>query len=179
MVGAEAKWRGLSLACGAVAAIATVGACSNVGGAPGWRLATAADVAKLARDQTIPASEVPVDQKLAVSADFDGDGREDKAALMLNDGKGLRALFVFPGAGGAPIQLTAGEASNDLWNQGLGLVEPGVYATACGKGMGDAAAPCRPKLTLRNSAVELFTYEAGGVAFFWNGRAFEREWLTD
>lgn len=159
---------GLALAAGESALAAPPG--------PGWRAATHADMDRLAGDT--PASSRPPGQKLRITADFDGDGRKDTAAIYLNEAKGAFGVFVMRGAGGPAIELHRGKLGY-VWNTDLDVVPPDRYETACGRGHGDDTAPCRPVIVTRWPAIAFFYYEASSQIFFWNGRRFDGEWITD
>lgn len=71
----------------------------------GWVFRTAADMRPGPDGDQAWREALDHYQRLAVKADFDGDGREDQAAILLDERFERFAVFAFP-AGGEPIQLT-------------------------------------------------------------------------
>jgi hypothetical protein len=59
-------------------------------------------------------------QRLAVSADFDGDGREDQAAILLDETFETFAVFTFP-AGGEAVRLTPAQPVAGLPGRALAV----------------------------------------------------------
>lgn len=112
------------------------------------------------------------------SADFDGDGREDKAAILLNDRSGRFDVFARRASVGRYVVLTRGDRISSLWNYTLDLVEPGVPEPACAR-CADGAGACRKTVENRWPAVGLIAVEASMSMTYWNGRRFETEFLTD
>lgn len=74
----------------------------------GWVFRTTADLMPVYRD--MPAWRKALDHydRLAIRADFDGDGREDQAAILLDEAYERFAVFAFP-AVGEPVQLTSAQ----------------------------------------------------------------------
>jgi hypothetical protein len=119
------------------------------------------------------------DRFLVVRADFDGDGKEDEARLLVSSDGTKHGLFVFL-ASGAPIRLFEGDARM-LKAMGIHMLEPGTHETACGKGYWDCE-PGEPKaLELRNPGLVYFKEESAASVFFWSPttRDFQRIWLSD
>ena len=110
---------------------------------------------------------------LQVSGDFDRDGLADRAHLR--EAGGRHELVVERGAGGTAVV----QAVDPLYFY-LGVLEPGSYATACGKGIGDADAPC-PELsvTLESPTLEFGKEEASQAVAIWDGQRFRVVWLSD
>lgn len=144
----------------------------------GWRPARADDVERVARRMHMPASDRYPGQKLRVSADFDGDGRADRAEVLVNSAGSRLAVVIYRGAGGAS-QKVAEDTIDKLADVGLEIEPPGVYPTACGRGGGPDGGPCRPQIKTTRPAVSLTYFEASTQIFFWNGKRFDSEFLSD
>lgn len=156
-----------------------VSACSAGGSPAGWRPATKADVWWQIISQKIDrSSRPPADARQTLVADFDGDGREDRASLMVNSAKREVALWVFR-QGAPPAQLGEAMPVSDLVNLGLYPHKPGVVASACAKGYGADDAPCRPQVVSRWPGISLVYFEASSTAYWWDGKTFETEALSD
>ena len=76
------------------------------------------------------------DLYLIAKADFDGDGKEDVARLVVNDKENKIGLFVTLSSrkGAQPLLLETLDDRNTIEVMGIGVVKPGTYKTACGKG---------------------------------------------
>lgn len=144
----------------------------------GWRAATSADVDAVAARLQLTATERFPGQQLSAIGDFDGKGRSDRAAVLVDE-KGARlGVFVFRGAGGA-AQRIEDEPIDGLVNIGLNTAPAGKFATVCGRGHGPAVAPCRPSITAKQVVVDVTHYEASQEIVFRTGRRFERAFLSD
>jgi len=132
----------------------------------GWRKPTLAEVAGDWRKKSSA-------RFLVVKADFDGDGRQDIAELLVDlPGKHFR-LFVKRAAASDWQPLDNGQGDvKDLANIGIDGVKPGKYKTACGKGYGDyACSHGEPELLeLSSPAVDFFYSESSDFIFYWNAR---------
>ncbi len=111
---------------------------------------------------------------LVVRADFDGDGKQDIAELLVDlTGKHF-GLFVRLAAARDWQPLDSGQGDvKDLANIGIDRVKPGKYKTACGKGYGDyACSHGEPELLeLSNPAIDFFYSESSDFIFYWNSSA--------
>ena len=116
----------------------------------GWVFRTTGDLKPVYRDMPGWRNALDHYDRLAVSADFDGERREDQAAILLDKRFERFAVFAFP-AGRAPIQLTPAQPVAALPGRSLAVE--------------DADKDVRPVLILMQGdrAVERFG---------WNGTAF-------
>ncbi|MDE0539450.1 MAG: hypothetical protein OXH94_12075 [Rhodospirillales bacterium] len=111
---------------------------------------------------------------LIVTADFDGNGKPDRAFFVTNDDK--TSLFICLHG-----QARAFEAArvHSIASVGIRLADPGVYDSACAKGIGP---DCRPgeklRLEVDGPAIHLFHYESSASIIYWEGDRFERFWLS-
>jgi hypothetical protein len=120
---------------------------------------------------------------LLVKADFDGDGEEDVARLLINHKDGKIGLFVTMGYRKKTIPLLLetieGKAMIEVF--GIEVVKPGTYITACGKGIWKCKKGEPEELHLRNPGIDFFKYESASSYFIWNARKkrFDRIWIDD
>jgi len=141
----------------------------------GWRVPRAEEIS-LPNDTWRNSSR---EKYLVVMGDFDGDGREDQARLLVSADGAKYALFVFLGSG-ASLRLDYQDA-NSLKTMGIDRVSPGTHKTACGKGYGDCKTGEPESLQLRNPGILYFQSESAASVYFWSvpDRAFRRVWLSD
>lgn len=142
----------------------------------GWREPTAVEVNQA--QQEARKSGGPAKLRFKVSADVDGDGRPDMAVILLNERTGVFAPFIKRASVGRLEKLADGGPIATLWNHTLDILPPGVHQTACGRGH-DSAGPCRAQVRNRWPAIGLSAHEASYEIFFWDGRRFDSESLTD
>ena len=116
---------------------------------------------------------------LVVRGDFDGDGKEDQARLLVNSDGTKHALFVFLGSG-ASVQLIEQDAET-LKAMGIDKLEPGTYTTACGKGYWSCEPGEPESVRPSNPSILYFKAESAESAYIWSvaDRAFQRVWLSD
>jgi hypothetical protein len=162
---------------GAFAAALLLGAAASSGPPAGWRQPTADEAADFARNSRESGNPAP--QVLPVGADFDGDGQDDRAEILLSSKGGRFQLFVVRARNGRYEALGEPGDVTSLQNVTLSVVPPGRHETHCGRGGGDANAPCHRVIRNRWPAIDLAHQEASDQVFWWDGRKFDREWLTD
>jgi hypothetical protein len=119
---------------------------------------------------------------LKVTADFDGDGIEDTATILINDKENKMGLFAaLSSQPGKRIKLV--EFDSKSWSEvmGIAVAEPGTYKTACGKGFWDCKADESAVLKLHRPAINLFKIESANSFFIWNPKTknFNRIWISD
>lgn len=113
---------------------------------------------------------------LSASADFDGDGHTDRAALARN-GDGETALVVWLGD---TAQVLTPLGAGEVARMGVALQLPETLKTACGKGYGGGCGPNDPEtIKLDHPAIELFTFESAASVYYWDGDGFQRAWISD
>lgn len=96
---------------------------------------------------------------------------------MVSDNGRRYGLFV--SRAGRPAENLADGDVSDLPNLMLGLSKPGTYKTACAKGYGDNTEPCRRQVKARWTAIGFGSYESSEQIFFWDGKRFDSEFLSD
>lgn len=154
-------------------AVALLSACSPA--IDGWRPLTAGETAALDRQSLAQNPWLKTPPRREAVADFDGDGRQDRALVRIKGDD--YAIFVI-GAEGQARQLGEPRPRGELANIELGLLRSGVHSTFCGRH--EPAAPgCRPSVTLSAPGVGVTTFEAAQVVYFWYGSTFDVEALSD
>ena len=143
---------------------------------PGWRLPTSQELAT-----EVDWEEAP-DHAQSISADFDGDKKDDLAQLLLNDAKNEMALFVMLSSRKfKPLLLDELADKRTIHVMGIGVTDPGEYKTACGKGYWKCEKNEPEFLRLKYSAIDYFKSESANSLFVWNQNLlrFDRIWMSD
>ena len=107
-----------------------------------------------------------------ISADFNGDGSPDHAFILLSSvGYGVRlAALVSRGAEFRPLKLLEFEAGN-IYSQHryiVGVVPPGPYKTAAGKGYFEVDEENPAELVLSNPAIDFIYTESANSYLYWD-----------
>jgi hypothetical protein len=145
---------------------------------PGWRAAEKSDYS--AENLSVIKNRVPNH----VRADFNGDGINDDAWILINEAENKYGLFIFlskKGGGYESASLAEYRKETEKLYMGISLMKPGKYKTACGKGYAGCG-PNDPKvIILRNPGIDFFAFESGNSVFYWNPnkKEFIRIWLSD
>ncbi|HSA33092.1 MAG TPA: FG-GAP repeat protein [bacterium] len=140
----------------------------------GYREATPKDYVH--EEGNFPKGNPPI----KVTADFNGDGKQDIAVILIkSDGNGW-ALFVL--LANQKTMLKLDEVTEKAPpHMGIDLVKPGTIKTACAKGYWECKPdePLELKLTL--PAINYFMFESANSLFFWDKKsgAFKRVWISD
>ena len=119
-----------------------------------------------------------------VRADFNGDRIPDDAWILLRStevGWSVWARLSRKGAPAKMIQLVEWQRDAGAQYQGIALVTPGRYETACGKGYWECK-PGEPKvLKLIRPSIEFFKFESASSIFFWDPKMskFHQVWTSD
>jgi len=116
--------------------------------------------------------EIP--EPFHVHADFNGDGLDDDAWILISTKDSSWGLFVFLSRQGKTPEVmklmgsTLVEPDERLQGYGIKLVPPGKFVTACGKGHWECG-PGEPKtLELTNPAINFFHYESFEWYYYWS-----------
>lgn len=156
--------------------LALLAACSSGSGVPeGYRNPTDADYAAVEGDPNVPFA--PYEAR----ADFDGDHQEDEAWLLMRRAGPGWGLFMVLGRDPSHPRALVEDAGGGAASMYLQAVPPGLYPTACGKGMGTCSPEEPHLLTLRLPGVALHSRE-GAASFFWwdvDTATFQRTWMSD
>lgn len=120
---------------------------------------------------------------LSIKADFNWDGIDDEAILLIRQkGKGI-ALFTFISEGAQFKTYILDELEDAGWLDvmGINVVEKGIYKTACGKEYFECK-PGEPEdLVLKYPCIDYFKVESANSYFYWdqNKYKFNRIWISD
>lgn len=113
------------------------------------------------------------------SGDFNGDGKEDYAFILVANADGSRALYAFLSADEAyeAVRMTDGFGEH----MGLATRGPGTYATAAARGLGIESPDNALSFEAANHSVDFFQFEGGASSFVWNDgtQSFDRYWTSD
>jgi hypothetical protein len=120
---------------------------------------------------------------LLVKADFDGDGKEDIARLVINDKENKMGLLVTLSASDNPEPLLLETINDKRWIEviGITIAKPGTYGTACGKGYYDCGKGEPEHIRLDRPGIDFFKYESANMYFLWNigKKKFDRIYMSD
>lgn len=118
-----------------------------------------------------------------VKADFDGDGKQDVARLLINDRENKMGLFVKLSSRPDDKELKLEEFDDKSWIEimGISVVKPGKYKTACGKGYFECKKGEPEILRLKNPAMDFFKFGSANFYFLGDAKAesFQRIWISD
>jgi len=108
------------------------------------------------------------------SGDYNGDGLEDEARILISTTKrGLIGIFAFMKGKNTAVNMVRITTIPDahLQNHFIGTVNPGEKIdTACGKGYWDCG-PAEPKsITLRREAISFGLFESWASVAYWDSR---------
>ena len=139
----------------------------------GWRLPEAKDAVG---DWKPSGKESP----FVAKGDFNGDGVEDEAWILLKTGSEMGGLYVFfkSAKGGATPQLLA--KVDHPRSMGVSAVPPGEYETWCGKS-GQCQDGEAKIVSSKIPALSFFQFESASSIFIWNptDKKFDRFWTSD
>jgi hypothetical protein len=144
----------------------------------GWRYPEESDYAE---DWKEFRSQRPV--PFHVRGDFNGDGFTDDAWILLRVSGAGWGVFVFLSDNGTerkPITLFEDDRGT-AQSHGIGLVPPGRYATACGKGYFDCSSGEPENIELKLPSIDFFKYESANEYWFWDvdTRSFKTVAISD
>jgi len=126
----------------------------------GWRRPTAVEAKGVWRNKS-PA------RFLIVKGDFDGDGHDDLAELLVSDSGREFALFVRLSSQRDAWQSIHG-GRGPVADFGIRLVRPGKRDTLCADDPSGCAPDTAKVLDLANSAIEFFTYREASSIFYYD-----------
>ena len=126
-----------------------------------WAAPTTADLGDI--DQGFRA-ESP-ERYLIAHGDFNGDGEQDRAAIVVRRASGEAAVLLYlAGRDQAPLVLNAFPSAN-ISQLGIRTLKPGTHQPACARRGG---ADCDPatRITIPNDGISLFISE-GSATYYW------------
>lgn len=109
---------------------------------------------------------------LTARADFNGDGVEETARLLINDKENKVGLFVTleSDKNRPPLLLESIDDKKVIKKIAIRIAPADRYKTACGKGY----RPCKTdeplEIQINYAAIDLFQHESGNSFFIWNGK---------
>jgi len=121
---------------------------------------------------------------LVVHGDFNGDGLQDTALLLVRaDGSGF-APFVALGRKDGKTGFVQRETTNQMYyleTEGLKLAQPGTYRTACGKGYADCGPGEKDSVIISFDAIEFFKEGGPSRLIYWDAKrkSFAEVWTSD
>jgi hypothetical protein len=148
---------------------------ANAGLPAGWRQPLPAEISTPAD----PWRDRDSEAFLRAEGDFDGDGRSDRAELLVSSDGRHFALFVLLGTG-RQLRLLR-EKISVLPAFGVAKVVPSTFPTACGKGYWECKKGEPSHLSLSRDAIMFFKRESAASVFVWSAsrKAFRRIWVSD
>ena len=141
---------------------------------PGWDRPTDAQL----QGPDFKARQARPGKALAVQADFNGDGKQDSAELLIKRGSQTFALFAFISGQEEPIQIVTSKLEF-LERMGVEVSPPGRYATACSRGLDRADPKCErgaKTIDTKRPSISYFMFEGAADNLYWNGSRFEQVW---
>jgi beta-lactamase regulating signal transducer with metallopeptidase domain/ankyrin repeat protein len=145
----------------------------------GWRAPTQAELDKL------PARKDSPTRYVQATADLDGDGKQDQAALLIASDESKEALFVKLSSRNPDAWTFAAQKvrrpQGGIALSGISIHEPGRIPRMCDKGYGRPCDPAEPKLVLQHQGIDYFDFEgAASVVYYDNvNQQFRQAWYTD
>jgi hypothetical protein len=116
---------------------------------------------------------------LVVRGDFDGDGRDDVAELLVSDSGKSFGLFVWLSSQRRWQSIHGADAS--LGNLGISLVLPKKFDTLCADDPSMCAPSAPATVDLKNKAIEFFAWGEANSIFYWDpsAQAFRNSPMSD
>ena len=103
---------------------------------------------------------------LVVRGDFDGDGRDDVAELLVSDSGKSFGLFVWLSSQRRWQSIHGADAS--LGDLGISLVLPKKFDTLCADDPSMCAPSAPATVDLKNEAIRFFAWGATSSIFYWD-----------
>jgi hypothetical protein len=144
---------------------------------PGWVRPTDAEL----QGPDFKARASKPGKALAVQADFNGDGKQDSAELLIKRGSQTFALFAFLSGAPEPIQIVTSKLEF-LERMGIEIAPPGRYVTACSRGLDSADPKCErgaKTIDTKRPSISYFMFAGLADNLYWNGSKFDQVWKEE
>lgn len=143
----------------------------------GWRMPGASEIGNDWRDNA-------PDGFLIARGDFNGDGIEDEARLLLSKKGNKMGLFAFLSQEAKSFRIILLDEKDDaeyIEVFGVTTVSPGLYKTACGKGYWECNEAETPEIFIKYDAIDYFKIESANCYFYWDSqtKSFKIIWISD
>ena len=123
------------------------------------------------------------DHYLVARADFDGDGVQDEARLLINDKENKTGLFVYLSSRANEPPLLVETMDDKKWIEvtGISVAKAGTYKTTCGRGYWYCEKGRLWVFTLKRPAIDLFRADSANLFLIWDDKSskFGRIWVRD
>jgi hypothetical protein len=152
---------------------------NHLGPPPGWHGPTQDELS------AEPLRKNVSNQYVEAKADFDGDGKEDHAALFTADDGKSEAVFVKLSSSKSNEWTMAASVVHPQpymgVRMGIAVAKPGTMKTACGKGYIACKAGEPAEIRLQQAGIDFFQFESANSVLTWNNttRQFQRTWISD
>jgi len=109
---------------------------------------------------------------LTAKADFDGDGENDMASILVNDKEDKIGLFVTLTSqkNASPILLESISDKQIIKKVGIQVALPDTYKTACGKGNSACKSDEPAEIQIDHPAINVFQPESANSFFAWDSK---------
>lgn len=156
------------LIAGAAAAGAlNVAACSAPAAVvEGWREPTSEELRNLAAERNAQSPDQPP-PITSVGGDFNGDGKRDRVALLIDEGGHRFAPYMFDGAGAPPLRLDRGDARGRMYRYSLGALPANLMYASCVESAADPR-ECEKDKGVRGKILFFYEVNRGGQMFVWD-----------
>jgi hypothetical protein len=143
----------------------------------GWRMPTSSELESGWRNRDPTKYAI-------VKGDFNGDGIDDQAMLLVSTRQQGFALFAFLSQERQKFKTYKLDSNRDLsflQVTGITKVSPGTYRSACGKGYWACKAGEPSEVSIKYESIEYFREESAASYIHWDqGRKqFRRIWISD
>jgi hypothetical protein len=118
---------------------------------------------------------------LLADGDLDGDGRRDQARVLLRTDGGGFGVFAFlcrTDGVATPHLILHNREPGFFKRIGITPVEPGLYATACGRGISDCYTGEPREIRLAHHAIDYFKSQSLASLFYWSGAEGAFKWVA-